>query len=103
MSNFRVVQEVDEVVGKKSFISNDDISRFSYISALIKESLRVYPPLFLITRETNADVEVDGLKIPADSMFAVSYFRMSQVNAYSEIETFCRKFYSKLCVSPMLR
>ena len=103
MSNFRVVQEVDEVVGKKSFISNEDISRFSFISALIKESLRVYPPLFLITRETNADVEVDGLKIPADSMFAVSYFRMSHGNTYSEIETFLRKFHRKLCVSPMLR
>ena len=36
------------------------------------EALRLYPPAWVITRRTLADVEIDGFLIPADSLVIVS-------------------------------
>ena len=70
---YRLEAEVDEVVGKKSFISYDDITKFTYMTTLIKETLRVHPPITIIMRNTAADSEVDGLHIPAKTNIMVLF------------------------------
>ena len=68
---YRLLEEVDDVVGKKSFISNDDISKLSFSSLLIKEALRLYSIVPGILRYVVKESILDGLRIPADSELLV--------------------------------
>jgi len=63
---------VDEVVGQKSFISNEDINRLSFTSMLIKETLRQYSTAPGILRQCRKETTVGGVRIPADSTLIVS-------------------------------
>ena len=63
---------MDEVLGEKPFISNDDITKLRFTTTFIKESLRMYPPVPQITRTVVKPVTIDGLRIPENSSVAVS-------------------------------
>ena len=63
---------MDEVLGEKPFISNDDITKLRFTTMFIKESLRMYPPVPQITRTVVKPVSIDGLRIPENSSVAVS-------------------------------
>ena len=65
MKNPRVMKkaqkEVRTLVGEKCFVDEDDIQKLTYMKALVKESMRLYPaaPL-LIPRETLQKCNIDG-------------------------------------------
>ena len=42
----------------------DDMNRLEYVSLCIKESLRLFPPVFAIGRELSQDVAFDGRVMP---------------------------------------
>ena len=42
----------------------DDLNRLEYVGMCIKESLRLFPPVFAIGRETSQDVTFDGHVMP---------------------------------------
>lgn len=68
----RLKAEVDGVIGKKSYISNDDITKLPFMTSLIKETLRMYPTVSQIARDVVKPVQVDGMSIPADTTVLVS-------------------------------
>ena len=41
---FRVQQEVDEVLGSKTYVRKEDLEKLEYIEQVLKESLRMYAP-----------------------------------------------------------
>ncbi|XP_012945302.1 cytochrome P450 3A41 [Aplysia californica] len=55
--------EVDEVLGGK-FPDYDDIQSLKYLDMCLNEAIRMFPPGFLIDRKCNADVEIQGVRIP---------------------------------------
>ncbi|KAF3436757.1 hypothetical protein FNV43_RR19508 [Rhamnella rubrinervis] len=62
----KVQEEVRRVVGKKSKIDMEDINQMSYFKCVIKENLRLHPPVaLLVPRETSTSVEMGGYHIPA--------------------------------------
>ncbi|KAL2658496.1 hypothetical protein GLYMA_03G030600v4 [Glycine max] len=77
LKNPRVMKKVQEEIrtlgGKKDFLDEDDIQKFPYFKAVIKETLRLYLPApLLVQRETNEACIIDGYEIPAKTIVYVN-------------------------------
>ncbi|MFF0488390.1 cytochrome P450 [Nocardia sp. NPDC004068] len=66
-----VQREVDEVLAGRA-AAPADLSRLPLVSNVIDETLRLYPPGWLLTRVVASDTELDGVRLPAGSTVAVS-------------------------------
>lgn len=62
-SQARARAEVDEVLGDRA-ATMEDVRRLPYVEAVLKESMRVLPPVYLFGREALEDVEIAGWVIP---------------------------------------
>ena len=62
----RVEREVDEVVGDDP-VRMDHLSELTVLERVFRESMRLYPPIHTLPRETTRDVELGGYRIPAGS------------------------------------
>ena len=61
----RAREEVRRVVGKKSRIDLNDINQMNYLKCIIKETLRLHPPIpLMVPRETTKSVKFGGYDIP---------------------------------------
>ncbi len=59
----KVCDEVDGVLeGRRATMA--DVARLPYVEAVIKEAMRVYPPVYMFGREALEDVEIAGWVIP---------------------------------------
>ncbi|KAK9036405.1 hypothetical protein V6N11_078408 [Hibiscus sabdariffa] len=69
----KLQQEVRGVVGKKSKVEMEDISRMNYLKCVVKETLRLHPvaPL-LVPRQTSASVELGGYDIPSNTTVLIN-------------------------------
>jgi hypothetical protein len=68
----RLQQEVDSAVGVKSVLVEADLPNLPYMDAVIRETLRLYPPAPLTFREVKEDTMVGGYMAPAGSHICVS-------------------------------
>jgi len=71
----KLMEEVDSVLG------NDPASlahyrQLDYTSQVINETMRLYPPLWLLTRIATADVEINGYHIKKGSVMLISPYTM---------------------------
>ncbi|CAI0399183.1 unnamed protein product [Linum tenue] len=66
-------EEVREAIEKKGFVKEEDIERLPYLSAVVKETMRLQPPApLLLPRESSQDCELGGYKIPAKTTVYVN-------------------------------
>ncbi|KAK7349664.1 hypothetical protein VNO77_07208 [Canavalia gladiata] len=69
----KVQEEIRNLGGNKEFLDEDDIQKFPYFKAVIKETLRLHPPApLLVQRETNEKCVLDGYEIPAKTIVYVN-------------------------------
>lgn len=69
----KVQEEIRNLEGKKDFLDEDDIQKFPYFQAVIKETLRLHLPApLLVQRETNEKCILDGYEIPAKTLVYVN-------------------------------
>ncbi|MGZ8226472.1 MAG: cytochrome P450 [Methylococcaceae bacterium] len=66
----RMHQEVDEVLGSGS-ASFDDFAKLTYTRAVIEETMRLYPPVPILSREAIADDTIRNRHVPAGSIMLV--------------------------------
>ena len=71
----RVRVEIDDVLGGRA-ARLEDVSALSYTEAVVKESLRLFPPAWSIAREALEDVEVAGYTVPAGSQVVIAQWVM---------------------------
>ena len=71
----RLHAELDVVLGGRR-PTLGDLPRLTYTALVLNESLRMYPPVWVIGRRALSDVELGGWVIPAGSNIALSQWAM---------------------------
>jgi cytochrome P450 len=77
IQNPRVMKKVQEEIRnfgcKKEFLDENDIQNFTYMKAVIKETLRLYLPApLLVPRESREKCTISGYNIPANTIVYVN-------------------------------
>ncbi|XP_017747842.1 PREDICTED: cytochrome P450 81F3 isoform X1 [Rhinopithecus bieti] len=63
----RLQAEVDEVIGSKRHLDFEDLGRLQYLSQVLKESLRLYPPAWGTFRLLEEETLIDGVRVPGNT------------------------------------
>ncbi|XP_073026210.1 cytochrome P450 83B1-like [Primulina eburnea] len=81
-------EEVRNVVGAKGTVDEEDIQNLPYLKAIIKETLRLFPPIPLsVPRESLEKFTIDGYEIPAKTMVYVNFHAIGLDPEYWENST----------------
>jgi cytochrome P450 len=63
----KALQEIESVFGDDKTITEEKLSKLNYINAILKETLRMYPPAWAVAIGNVKETTVEGYKIPANS------------------------------------
>ncbi|XP_031120803.1 cytochrome P450 71A1-like [Ipomoea triloba] len=81
----KVQAEIKQLVGNKHFVDEDTIQRLPYFLAVVKETLRLYPPTPLLQpRETTDKCTIEGYEIQAKSFVIVNAWAIGRDPEYWE-------------------
>ena len=72
----KVREEVRRVLNGREFLEYEDLKDLKYTQWCIKEAMRIYPPVFLIFRETSREIDVEGRKIPKGVWLAIPTYHL---------------------------
>ncbi|CAK8562183.1 unnamed protein product [Lathyrus sativus] len=68
----RVQQELATVVGLDRRVEESDIEKLTYLKCVVKETLRLHPPIPLLLHETAEDATVGGYYVPKGSRVMIN-------------------------------
>ncbi|KAL3648721.1 hypothetical protein CASFOL_005124 [Castilleja foliolosa] len=83
----KVQEEIRSSIGNKGKVDEDDIRKLPYLKAVVKETLRLYPPAPLTLRETRQPCIVNGYEIEAKTMVFVNIWAINRDPDYWENPT----------------
>lgn len=72
----RLYNETQQILGENGQINADNISKLSYVKAVLKETFRKYPITWATSRITQEDMEIAGYHIPANTHVQANLFGM---------------------------
>uniref|UniRef100_A0A8D0KQL2 Cytochrome P450 family 46 subfamily A member 1 n=1 Tax=Strix occidentalis caurina TaxID=311401 RepID=A0A8D0KQL2_STROC len=78
----RLQAEVDDVLGAKRDIGYEDLGKLTYLSQVLKESLRLYPPVPGTVRWMEKEHVINGIRIPANTTLVFSTYIMGRMERY---------------------
>jgi cytochrome P450 len=79
----RLEQELDQVLGDR-VPSVEDLPKLRYTEAVIKESMRLFPPAWVTARNAFEEDEIGGVRIPKGSMVFLSPYVTQRLPIYFE-------------------
>jgi cytochrome P450 len=74
----KVQEELRTVIGTKQQIDEADISNLPYLQAVVKETLRLHPPVPLPPYEAEATVEIHGYTIPKGTKVLINIWAINR-------------------------
>ncbi|XP_006299064.2 LOW QUALITY PROTEIN: cytochrome P450 705A20 [Capsella rubella] len=67
-------EEIDSVVGKTRLIQETDLPKLPYLESVVKEGLRLHPPLPLVVRTLQRSGEIKGFYVPEKTTLVVNAY-----------------------------
>ncbi|MBW4643138.1 MAG: cytochrome P450 [Goleter apudmare HA4340-LM2] len=84
----QLLAELQQVLGERP-ANITDLPQLPYTDMVIKEAMRIYPPVFTMAREATQDCEIGGYQVPAGCMIMMSQWVMHRHPRYfAEPEVF---------------
>nr|GEZ33875.1 flavone synthase II [Tanacetum cinerariifolium] len=77
-------REIDQAIGDDRLVEEPDSPKLPYMHAIIKESLRLHPPIPMVNRESTENVTIHGYDIPAGTMIFVNTWSIGKNPEYWE-------------------
>nr|ABF06549.1 CYP4BF1 [Ips paraconfusus] len=86
----KVIQEIDAVFGNSDRnCTNEDLKELKYLEQCIKEAMRLYPPVPLISRKVEEDFHCAGYDVPRDATILISPLVLHRDPAlYENVESY---------------
>lgn len=60
----KLVEEITQVLGDRSDFTYADIEKLSYMNFVFKESMRLYPPVAIVARRVEENIQLGGYEVP---------------------------------------
>ena len=79
----KLLEELQEVLEDRA-PTVEDLPRLSYAEMVIKESMRLYPPAWGVSREAIAACEIGGYRVPAGTQLLIVLWAMHRDPRYFE-------------------
>nr|XP_043607913.1 7-ethoxycoumarin O-deethylase-like [Erigeron canadensis] len=71
--------EIAEVIGKGKIVKEDDVLSLPYLSCIVKETLRMHPPVpLLLPRKVENEVNLSGYTIPKGTQVLVNAYAIGR-------------------------
>ncbi|XP_074369031.1 6,7,8-trihydroxycoumarin synthase-like [Apium graveolens] len=75
----KVQQEVRDLTGKKGFVDENDVQKLVYLKAVVKETMRLNPPVpLLVPRETIEKCVINGYEIEAKTLVYINAYAIGK-------------------------
>ncbi|TKY70450.1 coniferylaldehyde 5-hydroxylase [Spatholobus suberectus] len=85
----RVQQELADVVGLDRRVEESDFEKLTHLKCVLKETLRLHPPIPLLLHETAEDATVAGYFVPKKARVMINAWAIGRdKNCWEEPETF---------------
>ncbi|XP_043693437.1 geraniol 8-hydroxylase-like [Telopea speciosissima] len=68
----KVQSELQKNVGGVKQVEETDVARLPYLQGVVKETLRLHPPISVVPRKAETEVEICGFTIPKDAQVLVN-------------------------------
>lgn len=92
----KVYDEVKQVFGDNDEPTTDDLKSLRYTKSVLEEALRLYPPVPVIARRMDEDLEIDGYVLPKGIDVIVHPFIMHrQPDVWEDPEAFRPERFAK--------
>ncbi|KOM27577.1 hypothetical protein LR48_Vigan442s001300 [Vigna angularis] len=87
----KATEELELTIGRGNPVKESDIARLPYLEAIIRETLRLHPPVpFLLPRKAETDVNVCGYTIPKDAQVLVNVWTIGKDSSiWENPNSFC--------------
>ncbi|XP_076899792.1 cytochrome P450 93A3-like [Bidens hawaiensis] len=80
----KAIEEIDNIVGKNRLLQESDIPNLPYLQAIVKETLRLHPPVPMIPRKSTDDRTVAGYHIQANTSIFINVWALGRDPNYWE-------------------
>ncbi|OWF56652.1 Leukotriene-B(4) omega-hydroxylase 1 [Mizuhopecten yessoensis] len=85
----KVYEEVTKVLGDRTQVEWSDIKELSRLALFLKESMRMYSPVPSVGRITTEEIDLDGLKVPANmQIYVLIHALNNREDIWGDPETF---------------